>query len=338
MERFCVGVKQFRGTPYEIGREQAEHLTSINWERFSELTGEDFLMDDMVKDYQEHAPHLLAELKGLAGGLGKSLEEVSSRFSGHQIKGLPAMGCSSMVTEDFAVRNYDFSPIFYDHQLVLSQPRGYYASVGSSLHLIGRHEGVNEKGLFIALHFVSQAKTSVGLSGSAIVRIVLDMCSTTDEAVAKLKTLPHSWGYNYSVGDEKGHHVVVEASPEEVAVRKGEKQSSCTNHFVLESHQWFNRPHAFGSKNRHQAITEWEGTFEETFHWFSDQASVLFSTQYKEFFGTLHTFGYDFHNKLVKTVLPEGRALTVDWQKWIDGENLEMRKLVGSLDTGEPTK
>ncbi|MBY7144812.1 hypothetical protein KFZ56_17470 [Virgibacillus sp. NKC19-3] len=47
-----------------------------------------------------------------------------------------------------------------------------------------------------------------GLSAGSILRIVLDTCQTTDEAIQLMKKLPHAWSYDYSMEDTKGQIAV----------------------------------------------------------------------------------------------------------------------------------
>ncbi len=114
-------------------------------------------------------------------------------FSGYGTPEIQGMGCSSIVNSKMLVRNYDFSPEVYDARLVFTQPNEGYASIGHSLHEMGRTEGVNEKGLAVALHFVNSKETQNGLTAGSIIRILLDTCKNTDEAVNMIKQLPHSW-------------------------------------------------------------------------------------------------------------------------------------------------
>src|SRR5690625_6135603 len=114
-------------------------------------------------------------------------------FSGYGAPEIQGMGCSSIVSHRMLVRNYDFSPEVYDARLVFVQPDEGYASVGHSLHVMGRTEGVNEKGLAVALHFVNSKETQNGLTAASVIRILLDTCENTDQAVNMIKQLPHSW-------------------------------------------------------------------------------------------------------------------------------------------------
>jgi hypothetical protein len=63
-----------------------------------------------------------------------------------------------------------------------------------------------------------------------IVRMILDQCATTAEAVAKLRQLPHAMYCNYSLLDANGIASVVEAGPWVIAARIG-AWLAYTNHF-----------------------------------------------------------------------------------------------------------
>src|SRR5690625_5861120 len=126
-------------------------------------------------------------------------------FSGYVAPEIQGMVCSSIVSHRMLVRNYDFAPVVYDWRLDIVQPDEGYASVGHSLHVMGRTEGVNEKGLAVALHFVNHKDTQNGLTAASVIRILLDTCENTDQAVKMIKQLPHSWSYNFSIGDAEGN-------------------------------------------------------------------------------------------------------------------------------------
>jgi hypothetical protein len=142
----------------------------------------------------------------------------------------PTGGCSAVANAAVYGRNYDFKPRYYGARLALVQPTGSYASLGASELLTGRLDGMNERGLVIGLHRVRTSRRYPGLSSVVIVRLVLDQCASTAEAVAMLRRLPHAMAYNYSLLDADGVAAVVEAVPGSVAVRTG-PWLACTNHF-----------------------------------------------------------------------------------------------------------
>src|SRR5699024_10975766 len=88
------------------------------------------------------------------------------------------------------------------------------------------------------------------------VRMMLDSCSTTEEAIAMLKEIPHAACYNFSLGDKKGDIAVVEASPDQVVVRRGLSVLSCVNHFQDDTIKDKNRPSITHSVKRSNYLSE----------------------------------------------------------------------------------
>src|SRR5690625_5594722 len=86
----------------------------------------------------------------------------------------PVIGCTTFANDSFYVRNYDLSPELYDGRFVFSHSKESYASVGFSEHIIGRLDGMNEKGLVVGLHLVNQFVREKGLMATTIVRMILD--------------------------------------------------------------------------------------------------------------------------------------------------------------------
>src|SRR5258707_3966557 len=99
---------------------------------------------------------------------------------------------------------------------------------------------MNEHGLCVGLHGVNQAAWQPGLVCMLIVRIVLDQCATTSEAIKLLRSIPQGQGFNYSLADASGAAAVVEASPAAIAVHEGE-QLGCSNHFRAPALLAYNR-------------------------------------------------------------------------------------------------
>src|SRR5262249_53431331 len=141
----------------------------------------------------------------------------------------PIGACSAIMADGVYGRNYDFRPRYYGARFALVQATGCSASVGSSELLTGRLHGMNHHCLTIGLHLVRARPRFPGLSCVLIVRIILDQCATTAEAIAMLRSLPHAMQYNYSLLDAHGISAVVEAVPGSIAVRTGD-WLACTNH------------------------------------------------------------------------------------------------------------
>jgi predicted choloylglycine hydrolase len=170
--------------------------------------------------FARFSPALWAEIGGLADGLGISMERAVFRFGNDGLR-LPTGGCSAAIHPTVYGRNYDFQPRRYGARLAVVQPAGSFASVGASEILAGRLDGMNERGLIVGLHRVRISPRLPGFSSVVIVRMVLDQCASTAEAIGLLRRLPHAMGYNYSLLDADGVAAVVEAVPGSGAVRTG---------------------------------------------------------------------------------------------------------------------
>src|SRR4051812_20117851 len=95
-------------------------------------------------------PNIWEELHGLADGLKIPLERAAVQYSNARLS-FPKRGCSSVMTNAFYGRNYDYSPRRYDPTLVAVQPKGVHASLAFSDRFTGRVDGMNEHGLCVGL-------------------------------------------------------------------------------------------------------------------------------------------------------------------------------------------
>ncbi|WP_221568319.1 hypothetical protein [Alkalihalobacillus sp. TS-13] len=132
MNEFVVDIHEFRDRSYTIGYEQGRLLDKKQLAVYETFTKESMDLEGAQTVLKAFAPHLLEEIHGLADGLRIPYDIAMRYFSGYDLPKLQAMGCSSIVTQDFMVRNYDFSPLIYDHQLVFAQSEETYGSVGYS--------------------------------------------------------------------------------------------------------------------------------------------------------------------------------------------------------------
>ncbi|MEI2664262.1 C45 family peptidase [Rossellomorea sp. LJF3] len=337
MQDFKLLIFQMRGSSYDIGVETGERMkaTSI-LQMLGSITKQEIDLPEMKSIYSSFAPHLLEELEGLAKGFGISSHKAAALCSGYDVPKTEAMGCSSLLTNDYYVRNYDFSPDLYDGVFSLVQPKQAFASAGYNLQLLGRHDGVNEHGLVAGLHFVSHDGYRKGVSPWAGIRMVLDTCSSLEEAVALLKEIPHSACYNFSIGDRNGKMAEVEASPDKVMVRYGESSLSCVNHFQDEQMISKNRPFIEGSLERNEhllSLNEKQLSHRQLFHHFKDKDSPIFFTDYENLFGTLHTFSYSYHDSgILTTIAGSKEVLDVNFRDWVKGDDIHRKNLSGYIE------
>ena len=295
-EQLVVKIIQLEGSHYQFGLDQSKEVTTSPFRETMDILYQITTSSNYrkaIEFLQDISPNLLAELEGLSKGLNMSLDATVKLFSGYDIE-FPDMGCTTLAQEGYYVRNYDFNHSFYDARLVFTNPKNGYGSVGFSQSLIGRLDGMNEKGLIVGLHFVNNKQKQEGFLATTIVRMLLEQCSTTEEAVKLIKDIPHGYCYNYSIMDREGRTVKIEASPQQ-QIEIISNPLICTNHFEQESLKTENQNNISRSVNRkkyiQQLLKEKLTTLSAYYH-FNNEHSPLFFSNYKEYFGTLHTVVY----------------------------------------------
>lgn len=327
-----IHVLNFAGTPYDFGVWQGKSI-NLNAYHF-ERTYQHINIDKATRLIDKFSSDYLKELIGLADGAAISQETAIQLFSGYDTV-IPAMGCSTYAASSHYVRNYDFNDMLYDARFIFYKSSSGYASVGFSQQILGRLDGMNEKGLVIGLHFVNDNYAEEGFLATTICRLVLDQCATAEEAVKLIRKLPHKYCYNYSILDRYGTTVIVEASPDEQIAHYAESLQ-CTNHFNAETLQSWNKEKYEESLNRWQylqAISKEKRSPIGDYHLFNDEASPLFYKHYEEFFGTLHTVVYCPKNlRVIIGVGGNCKPYEFSLQDWLTGKEALPKTIKGQID------
>ncbi len=339
MKPFIVDVHKWADTNYEIGRKQLQSVTdkSSYLVLLNSLTSSEVDWEEGTSLLENFAPHLIEEIKGLGDPLNLSYQEAFRYFSGYDLPKLGALGCSSIVTPELFIRNYDFSPYIYDYKFAIKNSEKAYSTCGYTMLCTGLHEGVNEHGLAMALHYVNNHNQQKGFMSTMITRMVLDTCKNLEEAIDLFKALPHAACYNYSLGDTNGNIAIVEGSPEKVVVRRGQQAVSCTNHF-LEMNE-YNRKIETSTHKRKSVLEESLHSQNDLFDIFATPGKGLFYQDYDDFFGTLHTFSYDFSLRKVKTTVAQGdETLEFGLDRLTNDEPLPLSRMKGYIEEREGAK
>jgi predicted choloylglycine hydrolase len=337
MEELIVSVVDLMGSSFELGLKQGEEIKTTHLIKqlgFLENLAANSNPVKAKKLLEEFSPNLLEELGGLAHRLEMDLDTIIKLYSGYDIA-FPSMGCTTFINEDFYARNYDFSPEIYDARLVFSNPIGGYASVGFSQQVIGRLDGMNEKGLVVGLHFVNDEHKGEGFLATTIVRMLLEQCGSIKEAIDFISTIPHGFCYNYSITDSSGQSVIVEAAPEKQGIIF-ENPLMCTNHFQSIDLQKKNMKEIQRSIKRKEYISS---LLKEklspiaAYHHFNDVSSPLFIKDYKEYFGTLHTVVYSPKDlSLIVGIGENSKPTKLSLKGYLDGTNILPQVLKGRID------
>ncbi len=208
--------------------------------RVSEQTSEklDFGIKS-EKEVKRGFPEILEEIQGFADACHTSYEHLASFILSIGAFKVEPM-CSAFATfngSDVVFgRNYDFYYSFKKYtESYLTCPKDSYWSVGHSDIFVGRKDGVNEKGLAIAMAGIKEKIIKPGINFILAVRYVLDKCASVEEGVKTLLDVHFSTTNNYLLADKDCSMAVVEASPDKVTVRRHEEGNSfvvCTNHFL----------------------------------------------------------------------------------------------------------
>ena len=336
MAPWTVDILTCKGSSYDVGMQMAQGFRTTArgraFKRRKERRPFAFSLKNAEVALKTYAPNIWEELHGLADGLEISLERAVAEFSNGRLR-YPARGCSAVLTGGLYGRNYDFSIKRYDRILAAIQPDNVNASIGFTDRFTGRDDGMNEHGLCVGLHYVNDKKWQPGLVCILIVRIVLDQCSTTREAVDLLKRLPHGLSFNYSLIDAHGNAAVVEASPTGIAVRTG-PHLACTNHFQSPELDTYNRKNP-GSHRRLPPLETWAGAkpaAEELFTLLNASDSPVFDHGYAKGQGTLHTFVCTpAKREMLVGVGGDAAPVRINLKDWRNGAPIAPARLEGQL-------
>mgnify|MGYP001416518847 CR=1 FL=1 len=335
-EQLLVKVIHLKGSYYQFGLDQSKEATTMLFKEKIDILQQitNHSNGRKAKELLQHlSPNLLQELDGLSKGLNMSLDETIRLFSGYDIE-YPEMGCTTLVHDGNYIRNYDFSHTFYDARMVFTYPQNGYSSVGFSHTLIGRLDGMNEKGLVVGLHFVNNQYKQEGFLATTIVRILLEECASTEEAVELIKAIPHGYCYNYSITDRAGKTVKIEATPQQ-QLETTSNPLVCTNHFEqknLEKQNQKDISRSVNRKNYLEQLLRKKLTALSAYYHFNKEGSPLFFTNYKEYFGTLHTVVYVPTNlSLLIGVGGNCEPVKISLRDTIKGETVPPTELKGSI-------
>lgn len=343
MQRFYVDVLQGKGSYYELGLLAGEKLKNsplfyVHQKRRKQSLRSYNIDFKQVKNYfAEFAPFMWEEFEGLAEALDWPLFDVVHEYSGFQTDDVNS-GCSALMNGGIFARNYDFHPKTYEGRLLLWQPEQGYASIGISGRLVGRIDGMNEKGLVVAFHFVNRHRAEDGFTCSIIARMILDTCATTEEAIRLLSTIPHRHSFNYSLYDAFLQSAVVEASPRGVYIFRN--TAVCANHFQSNKLEPENRHHIAESKQRLSFLQSYASTVlknNQAYSLFNNPSFGIFKKNYSNWSGTLHTTIYQPKTLNVLVGIGENaRPTPIYFKQWLSGKRIPVTRIFGVVDSTEP--
>ncbi len=206
----------------------------------------------LASDY----PEFVDEIEGFARGINDTPEKLGAFLLSLGIFETTGQ-CSVFAYRNennvIVGRNYDMLFAFKKFtESSLIAPANKFSYISQSDVFIGRSDGINEKGLFIAMSFVNGTAIQPGISFHFIVRRVLEECSTTAEAILLIRKARVSSANNFLIADPSGDIAVVESAPQKSEVRRpkrGERFIFITNQFSAEAMKPFDQGKVEWSKS-----------------------------------------------------------------------------------------
>ncbi|MDY0394598.1 C45 family autoproteolytic acyltransferase/hydrolase [Virgibacillus halophilus] len=209
-----------------------------------------------------------------------------------------------------------------------------YATIGPSMQVTGRIDGLNEKGLVMAYNFTHRKKSADGFLCNMIGRLILETCKNVTEAVQLLKDIPHRHSFSYILLDPSGEPHVVEASPRKVAVRRS---NVCTNHFhLLEAENRYRQEESRRREKTIQNEQQYTTNPYQAFQVMNNPAYDVYSDKYDAAAGTLHTSVY-FPKEMQAwyAIGPDRPPVIFKFHEWLNGKNTSISRIRGKIDFPE---
>ena len=199
-------------------------------------------MDFGLESYEElklFYPEVVEEINGFAKGIKDEPEKLGVFLLSLGVFNATGQ-CSvfAFKNDDSTIvgRNYDMLFDFKKFtESSLIAPKDRYSYISQSDVFIGRSDGINEKGLSVAMSFVNGTEIQTGISFHFIVRKVLEDCENTHQAVELIQKANVSTANNFLIADKNGEIVVVESAPQKSMVRRPKKDERfvyITNQFI----------------------------------------------------------------------------------------------------------
>ncbi|NJN18989.1 MAG: hypothetical protein HC822_23395 [Oscillochloris sp.] len=228
-----------RGTPPEIG---AAHGTLTATLSLQLPPPEPALSDVAIASEviaRRYVPDLIAEAQAFASAAHIPYDTLRYMLLALPLaQNLPSCSVVAVMPERSADgklrigRNYDFSyPISWEGATTyITFPARGRAHIGNCDIWIGREDGLNSAGLFVAMSATMLPGIQPGLPFWFIVRHLLEHATSVDEALEWIGAVPHSQSRNYMLADRE-RALVVEATIDGIFVREPEAGVlAMTNH------------------------------------------------------------------------------------------------------------
>ncbi len=205
-------------------------------------------VQDLRQMLLQHSPSTLAQIEAMAPGYKLPADELLIWLLGTYFRSIEAtqQGCSVYARggadssrEPWLVKNRDTDPQLENIQTLLRvKPTDGYA--WAALSTAGAPDvhsaGMNEHGLAVADTHVPSSDIGIGLPRFSLMMHILQACTSVDESVAYLRSVPRMGFGNLVLADAAGSAAVVECGHSHVEVLPTTADYVvATNHFISPS-------------------------------------------------------------------------------------------------------
>jgi hypothetical protein len=166
---------------------------------------------------EEHMPELVPTWQRLTAMLGDDPDAAAALALWNPPPFLT--GCSQaavMPGGPALIRNYDWDYRLFDAVVARTAYNGRRV-LGMLDCLWGLLDGVNDAGLAVSLTFGGRPQVGEGFGIPMVIRYVLQVCETAEEAAQVLRRIPVHMSYNVTVLDRNGRRATVYLAPDRVA-------------------------------------------------------------------------------------------------------------------------
>ena len=290
-------------SPYENGKQLAEHV-KVLFESPQLILKQDVSENKstwLASLVEQLSLDLWQEIQGIADTL-----DICPKKLFYQLEHIGINpGCTQIASkfegQCYLARSYDFSDTIYDFRLATNHYKDSYRSIGFACSIYGRLDGMNEHGLAISMAAAGMpgAQSShEGIHFWTLIRVLLDRCSTVNEARELIRDVPSIAVVNLMLVDASGDMLCVEldgASKEFREPKPNEDYLCATNHFIKKI-----RPNSSVFKNSTVRYNQAIQLLQKVRH--IDELKEFFELSYPmgaccrdfdNFFGSLHAVIYD---------------------------------------------
>lgn len=187
---------------------------------------------------EKYYPEVVEEIRGIADGNETSFEFLYGMlFSMYCFEFDNKCTCFAISNKDQIIfgRNSDFLVSLEKlYMNCLYKLDSVYSFNGNTTAFVQMEDGVNEKGLAVGLTFVYPKVRKPGFNAGILVRYILEKCSSTQEAISAIKSLPIASQQTITLADKYGDIAIVECNCEKVVVitpKNGSDFISTANNF-----------------------------------------------------------------------------------------------------------